>query len=82
MGLLNDSVMNKNYREQTQFSPKKIDSRKKNGFAIIYIFAIYYHTYKKNKQTIYSFNDIQASSLHIIQYHNIYKTVIIKMTII
>ena len=35
MGLLNDSVMNKNYREQTQFSPEKKDSRKKNGFAII-----------------------------------------------
>ena len=29
-----------------------------------------------NKQTIYSLNDIEAPGLHIIQYHNIYRTVI------
>ena len=34
MGLLNDSVMNKNYREQTQFSPEKKDYRKKMGLLL------------------------------------------------
>ena len=29
-----------------------------------------------NKQTIYSFNDMQAPGLHVIQYCSIYKTVI------
>ena len=35
-----------------------------------------------NKQKIYSFNDIQFPGLHIIQYYNIYNTVIIMMIII
>ena len=53
------------------------------GFTIICIFAICYHTEKQtNKQTIYSFNNIQALDQHIIQYHNFYKTLIIMMRMI
>ena len=35
-----------------------------------------------NKQTIYFFNDMEAPGLHIVQYYNIYNTVIIMMIII
>ena len=49
---LNGSLMNKNLRDQTQFSPEKNNKQ-------------------TNKQTIYSFNDIQFPGLHIIQYYNI-----------
>ena len=35
-----------------------------------------------DKQTIYSSNDIQAPGLHMIQYYNIYTTVITMMIII
>ena len=38
-------------------------------------------TNKQHRQTIYSFNDIQAPGLHIIQYCNIYKAVVILMII-
>ena len=38
-------------------------------------------TNKQHRQTIYSFNDIQAPGLHIIQYYNIYKAVVILMII-
>ena len=34
-----------------------------------------------DKQTIYSFNDMQAPGLHIIQHYSIYTTVIIMMMI-
>ena len=73
--------MNKNRRDQTQFSPEKRLKKKENGFSVICIFAIFYHTKKSNKEIIYSFNNMQASGLHITQYYNIYKTVMI-MTII
>ena len=80
---LDDAVMNKNHRDQTQFSPVKRLQKKENGFVITSIFAICYNTDKQsNKKTIYSFNDTQAPGLHIIQYYNIYKTVIIMMLII
>ena len=47
------------------------------------LFAICYHTDKQtNKETIYYFNYVQAPGLHIIQYYNIYKTVMIMMIII
>ena len=35
-----------------------------------------------NKQTIYSFNDIQAPDLHTAQYYNIYKMEMLIMIII
>ena len=72
--------MNKNRRDQTQFSLEKRLKKKENGFSAICNFAIFYHTKKSNKEIIYSFNDMQASGLHITQYYNIYKTVMI-MTI-
>lgn len=37
---------------------------------------------KADKEAIYSFNDIQATGLHITQYYNIYKTVVIMMIMI
>ena len=41
---LDDSIMNKNHRDQTLSSPEKRSWKKENGFAIICIFAIGYHT--------------------------------------
>ena len=71
--------MNKYHGDQTLFSPGK-KTLKKGKCTIICIFTPRYHTDKQtnkqtNKQTKY-FNYIQAPGLHIIQYYNIYKTVI------
>ena len=73
--------MSKNHRDQTQFSPEKRTLEK--GKWVCYYLHIRYllsHTDKQiYKQAIDSFNDIQGPDLHIIQYYNIYKTVIIMM---
>ena len=69
--------MNKNHRDQTQFfSRKKRFRKKENEFVIVYILGMSAIT-QTNRQTIYSFNDIEAPGLHIIQCYNIYNTVII-----
>ena len=77
--------MNKYQRDQTQFSPeKKAPEKGKWIFYYLYIHYLLSHreTNKQtNKQTIYYFNDKQAPGLHIIEYYNVYKTVI-TMTII
>ena len=44
---LNGAVMNKNHRDQTQFSPHKKPLKKENGFAIICIFTICYDADKQ-----------------------------------
>ena len=46
------------------------------------LYYLYNADKQSDKKTIYSFNDTQAPGLHIIQYYNIYKTVIIMMLII
>ena len=77
--------MNKNRRNQTKIFPEKKDYKKgKMGLLLsVYSLPAITQTNKKtNKQTIYSFNDIQFPGLHIIQYYNIYNTVIIMMIII
>ena len=48
--------MNKNHKDQTQFSPEKKDCRKR----------------KPTRKQIYSFNEMQGPGLHIIKYNNIY----------
>ena len=50
---LNDSVMNKNQRDQIQFSPEKKLYKKENGFVIISVFAIYYHTDKQTNNILF-----------------------------
>ena len=67
--------MNKNHRGQTHLSPEKM------VFLLLSLYLLSAIT-EKNKQTIYPFNDIQASGLYILQYYNIYKTMIIMMIII
>ena len=79
---LNDSVMNKSHRDQTQFSPEKRALEKGKWISyylyIRYLLSLQKPTYQPtNKQTIQSFNYIQAPGLHITQYYNIYKSVII-----
>ena len=47
---------------------------------LLSVYSLYLLSHRQtNKQTIYSFNDIQAPGLHIIQCCNIYNTVIIMM---
>ena len=72
--------MNKNHRDQTQFSPEK-NSGKRKMVLLLSVYSLSAIT-QTNKQTIYFFNDMQAPGLHIIQYYNIYKTVIIFMIMI
>ena len=74
--------MNIYHKDRTKFSPEKKDPRKRERVCYyLYIRYLLSHV-QKNKQTIYYFNDIQAPGLHIIQYRNIYKTVIIMMIVI
>ena len=77
--------MNKNHRDQTQFSPEK-KTLEKGKWVCYYLYIRFLLSHRQtNKQTnkqIYSFNDTQAPGQHIIQYYNIYKTVIIMMIII
>ena len=74
--------MKKNHRDQTQFSPEK-KTLEKIKWVCYYLHIRYLLSHRQtNKQTIYSFNDIQAPGLHITQYCNIYKTVIKMMIII
>ena len=74
--------MNKNHRGQTHLSPEKIDSRKRKMVFLLLSLYLLSTITEKNKQTIYPFNDIQASGLYILQYYNIHKTMIIMMIII
>ena len=64
---LNDSVISKYHRNQT---------------SVYSLSAITQTNKQTNKQTIYSFNDIQAPGLHIIEYYNVYKAVITMMIVI
>ena len=74
--------MNKNHRDQTQFSPEK-KTLEKGKWVCYYLYIRYLLSHRQtNKETIYFFNDIQAPGLHIIQYYNVYKTLIIMMIII
>ena len=70
--------MNKNHRDQTLLSTEKNIINKENGLTIICIFLISATT-QTSKQTIYSFNNIQAPGLNITQCYNICNTVIIMM---
>ena len=74
--------MNKNHRGQTHFSPEKKDSRKRKMIFLLLSVYLLSAITETNKQIIYPFNDIQASGLYILQYYNIYKTMIIMMMII
>ena len=69
---LNDSVINKSHRDQTQFSPEKKDSKKQKMGFLLSVCSLSFIT-PTNKQAIYYFNDIQAPSLHTIQCYNIYE---------
>ena len=62
---LNDSVRSNNHIGETLLSSEKERNR--------------HRQMDTDKETIYSFNDIQASGLH---YYNIYKTVTTMMIII
>ena len=74
--------MNEDHRDQTQLSPEKnILEKGKWIWYYLYIRYLLYHR-QTNKQAIYSFNDIQAPGLHIVQYHSISNTVITTMIII
>ena len=73
--------MNKNRRNQTKIFPEEKDYRKGKMGLLLFVYLLPAIT-QTNKQTIYSFNDIQFPGLHIIQYYNIYNTVIIMMIII
>ena len=66
--MLNDSVMNKNHRDQTQFLQKKTLGKGKWVCYYLYIHLLS-NISQTNKQTnnIF-FNDIQAPGLHIIIY--------------
>ena len=68
--------MNKNHRDQTQFSPEKKDPRKRKMGLLFSLYSLSAIT-QTNKQTIYYFNYIQAPGLHIIQYYDIYIMMII-----
>ena len=73
---LNGSVINRKQCDQTQFSPEK------GKWVYCYLYIPYLLSRRQtNKQTIHSFNDIQAPGLHIKQYYIFYNTVIIMMII-
>ena len=58
--------MNKNHRDQTQFSPEK-KTLEKGKWVYYYLYIRYLLSHRQTKkQTIYSINDIQAPGLHII----------------
>ena len=63
---LNDTVMNKNHRDQTQFSPEK-KTLEKGKWVCYYLYICYLLPPRQtDEQIIYLFNDIQAADLHII----------------
>ena len=63
---LNDSVMNKDHRDQTQFSPEQ-KTLEKGKWVCYYLYICHLLSRRRtNKQITYHFNDIQAPGLHII----------------
>ena len=65
MSNLNDSVMNKSHRDQTQFSPEKKESKKEMGL------VLFAYSLSAIRQTDKQASDIEAPGLHAIQYYNI-----------
>ena len=74
--------MNKNHREQTQFSPEKKDSRQWRMGLLLSVYSLSAIIRTNEHKIIYFLNVIQDQGLHIIQYYNIYKTRIIMLIMI